>query len=365
MGPASLERMTELAAREWRLAIRRWERGGPIVLLEESQRLLTRATCAWAGVPLDEADVSRRARDFAFMIDAFGGAGPRLWKGKLARSRAESWLTKIIEGVRDGSVRATPGSALHVMAHHREVDGEPLPARTAAVELINVIRPTVAVSWLITFAALALFEHPEMRERVANDERYADLFVQEVRRFYPFTPYLGAKVRAPFEWKGHRFAKGTLVLLDVYGNDHDPGIWGDGETFRPERFESWSGGAYDFIPQGGGTRMGHRCPGEWVVMHHLALALHYLARCTTYDVPADQDLRVDLGRMPARPASGFVMRDVRATPLVEADPPRRPSATAARDSAAAEAAGELTSPRARPAPAATPVSGVEPAPRSL
>jgi hypothetical protein len=41
--------------------------------------------------------------------------------------------------------------------------------------------------------------------------------VQEVRRFYPFTPAIGAVVADDFEWRGHRFRKGTLALVDVYG----------------------------------------------------------------------------------------------------------------------------------------------------
>ena len=120
--------------------------------------------------------------------------------------------------------------------------------------------------------------------------------MQEVRRFYPFTPFLGARVRAPFDWRGHHFEAGTLVLLDVYGAQHDPLRWAAPEEFRPERFEGGSGGAFDFIPQGGGDpAQGHRCAGEWITMHQLALALHFLTRCIRYDVPA-QDLSVDLSR---------------------------------------------------------------------
>jgi cytochrome P450 len=85
----------------------------------------------------------------------------------------------------------------------------------AAVELINVLRPTVAVARFITFAALALHEHPGARQKLQEgDEEYLERFVQEVRRFYPFFPLVGGRARKDFEWRGHRFEEGTWVLLD-------------------------------------------------------------------------------------------------------------------------------------------------------
>jgi fatty-acid peroxygenase len=343
MSVSAIERLVDATAREWRSAIRRWERAGSVVLLHEAQRVLTAASCAWAGVPLDTRDAPRRAHDFAAMVDAFGGVGPRLWRGKLARRRTENWLASVVEGVRSGRLLAAPGTALHVMASERDLDGRPLEARTAAVELINVIRPTVAISWYVAFAAIALHAHPDARERMARERvggadgagAHVDAFMQEVRRFYPFTPFLGARVAAPFTWKGHLFRPGTLVLLDVYGTDHDPRCWDAPDEFRPERFETGSHAPFAFIPQGGGNRAtGHRCPGEWITMHELALALHFLTRCMTFELAPGQDLRVNLSRMPARPASGVIIHDARATARLDGSAPALPSITAAREAMA-------------------------------
>lgn len=347
MTPANLARLMDGTARQWRFAIRAWERADAVVLFDEVQQVLAAAVCEWAGVPLAPDEIPARARDLMLMVDAFGGVGPRLWKGKLARHRAERWIADLIEDVRRGGVHAEPDTALHVMAQHRELDGSLLDARTAAVEVLNVLRPTVAVAWYIAFAALALHEHPAAQAALAREPfdgsagEATDLFMQEVRRYYPFTPFLGATVRRPFDWRGHRFTPGTLVLLDVYGTNHDPALWDEPDAFRPERFRHWRNDAFGFIPQGGGDRAtGHRCPGEWVTMHNITLALHVLTRCATYEVAPDQDLRIDLTRMPTRPRSGFVLRQVRATPLLDDAFPRQPSPTAARDSAAALASGE-------------------------
>jgi fatty-acid peroxygenase len=340
MDATNLQRLVDETAQHWKRSIAEWEQAETVVLFDEVQQLLTRATCAWAGVPLDGDKVTQRARDFCDMVDAFGGAGPRLWKGKLARMRTERWMEGVIQKARSGRLHAEPGSALQVMAGLRAESGERLPPRVAAVELINVIRPTVAIAWYISFAALALHQHPHARRGVIADhagesaDGYTDLFMQEVRRFYPFTPFLGAKVRAPFDWRGHHFEPGTLVLLDVYGTNHDPHLWAAPEEFRPERFAGWSGDSFGFIPQGGGDpARGHRCAGEWITMHQLTLALHFLTRCVQYEVPP-QDLSFDLARMPTRPRSGFVMRGLRATPALLGPTPRLPSAFAARQTAA-------------------------------
>lgn len=342
MGPSRLDELVRETARQWQIAIRGWPARGRVVVFDEAERVLAAAACSWAGVPLATADVAARARDLGAMVDAFGGVGLRLWRGKLARRRTERWITGLVEQVRRGAVRGDPLSALQVMAQLRDDDDRLVDARTAAVEVINVIRPTVAIAWYVAFAALALHTHPLAAEQLARApvvgrmSDYADWFTQEVRRFYPAVPYLSAQVRSPFTWRGHVFEPGTLVLLDVYGTLRDPRIWDAADEFWPERFAHWRGGAFDLIPQGGGDRAtGHRCPGEWITMHEIALALHFLTRCVTYEVGPSQDLSFDLGRVPARPRSGFVICQVRTQPALEAEPPLRPSHVAAREAAAA------------------------------
>lgn len=86
-----------------------------------------------------------------------------------------------------------------------------------------------------------------------GNDSYLKLFVQEVRRFYPFFPFVGGCVQNEFDWRGRHFAKGTWVLLNLYGTNCDPRIWGDPEVFRPERFLRWAGSAFNFIPSGEAT----------------------------------------------------------------------------------------------------------------
>ena len=312
MTPESIERFADLVTERWRAYLGRWKEQEEVVLFEESSRLVTEAVCAWSGVPLPEEEVERRTEEFLALIEGAASVGYRQWRGRRARSRSEDWLSDLVEQVRAGTLDAPEGSALRTVAEHRELDGELLEPRIAAVEMNNVLRPTVAVARWITFAALALHEYPEHRERLRGaDDEAVERFVQEVRRFYPFFPFVGAIVRHDFEWSGYQFPEGTRVLLDLYGTDHHPDLWRDPDGFDPDRFHEWDGSAYNFIPQGGGDHhVNHRCPGEWISIAILKRCVRQLVEGMEYEVP-QQDLAIEMSDMPTLPESGFIMRNVR------------------------------------------------------
>jgi fatty-acid peroxygenase len=311
--PGGSERLADVMEAQWRDRIGRWERMDKVVLFREAEEIFCRAACEWAGVPLTETEAGRRTREFSAMIEGAGSIGPRNWYGQLLRARTEWWMRSLIEKVRAGELDVPEKSAAHIIAWHRNQGGELLDTEAAAVELINVLRPTVAVARFVTFAALALHEHPECRRKIEADEDYLELFVQEVRRFYPFFPFVGGRVRNEFYWRGRHFTEGTWVLLDLYGTNHDAGTWGDPEEFRPERFRRWDCSAFDFVPQGGGDhRRGHRCPGEWATIALMKRAVRQLTGSMSYVVP-EQDLRISLSQMPTIPKSRFVISGVQRT----------------------------------------------------
>ncbi|WP_262030861.1 cytochrome P450 [Microvirga sp. Mcv34] len=312
MTPESIRHLGTLVAEHWRAQARGWAAMDRVVLYPALHPVLTRAVCAWAGVPLADAEVPQRTGELVALFDAAAAVGPRHLWSRLARWRAERWVGGIVEQVRTGQLRPPERSPLEIIATHRDLNGVLLPARVAAVELLNLLRPTVAVSVFITFAAHALQLHPECRQRLEEDkDNYVDLFVQEVRRSYPFFPAVMARVRDDFDWNGYRFPRGRSVMLDLYGTNHDPRTWDKPEEFRPERFRQWDRGPFNFIPQGGGEHhVTHRCPGEWITIELMKVAVGVLARDMAYDVP-EQDLRIDRARLPALPRSGFVMSNIR------------------------------------------------------
>lgn len=312
MTPPHQKRLAELAMDQWLAALSKWEGAEKVELFEEAKNVLCKIACQWAGVPLEESEVKERADDFSAMVDAFGAVGPRHWKGRRARPRAEEWIRDIIENVRAGKTEAEKGTALYEMAFHTELDGSRLDTQMAAVELINVLRPIVAISTFITFSALALHNHPEYKEKLkSGNGDDLEMFVQEVRRFYPFGPFLGAQARKDFVWNQCEFKEGMLVLLDLYGTNHDARLWEDPNEFRPERFKDRKDQLFDLIPQGGGDpAKGHRCPGEGITIEVMKVTLDFLINHIEYEVP-EQDLSYSLVRMPSLPESGFVMSRIR------------------------------------------------------
>ncbi|MEK3732239.1 cytochrome P450 [Paenibacillus sp. FSL M8-0334] len=310
--PSHQHRLAELVSEQWLASATQWEREDSIMLFEEAKALLCRVACGWAGVPLPEEEVRARAEDFYDMVDAFGAVGPRHWKGRRARTKTEAWIRKMIEDVRAGHLQVDRESALGRIAYYRDEHDQPLDDHMAAIELINILRPIVAIATFITFSALALYEYPVWRDKLASggpEER--EMFAQEVRRYYPFAPFLGARVKQDFVWKDVAFEEGRLVLLDIYGMHHDPDIWEQPDVFDPERFRNGNEDPYRLIPQGGGDpAQGHRCPGEGVTVEVMKASLDFLVNRIEYDLP-EQDLSYPLNRMPTFPGSGFIMNNIR------------------------------------------------------
>src|SRR5690606_21572837 len=145
--------LADMTAEQWDIFIRRWETMGEVMLFDETEELLCRAICAWAGVPLEESEVNPLTYDLTEMIDSSGAVGSRHWKGRLARRRAEEWAGDLIELVRIRRMEAMQDSAINTIAWHRDPDGELLDKQVAAVELLNVLRPSVAVARYIIFTA--------------------------------------------------------------------------------------------------------------------------------------------------------------------------------------------------------------------
>jgi fatty-acid peroxygenase len=309
-GPDESARIADIMAEEWERCFRQAETG-TIRLFDIAREILTRSALRWVGIPFTPAEASRRTREFSEMIEASGSFGPRNWRAQLLRARCERWARQIVEDVRAGKIPASDRSPVHAVASHREADGTLLDVKRCAVELINLLRPTVAVARFIVFAACALDDHPEARQRIASgDDAYLRSFVLEMRRHAPFFPFIGGRARQPLEWSGHRFQEGDWALLDIFGTNRHPREWPRAEAFVPDRFVGHEPDAFTFIPQGGGeVSASHRCPGEHITNALMRRALILLTRMR-YHVP-EQDLSVDLACIPALPASGYLMSEVR------------------------------------------------------
>lgn len=279
------------------------------VLADELVDAYGAAALHWAGVRLPPRQARRTSRRLAGVVAGFGFqpvAYARAWRH---RRWADGWATDLVERVRAGTLTASPQTPLAVLARRTELD-----PRTAGVELLNLVRPTVAVAWLGTFAGRALALHPQWRERLADpgDDAARLAFAHEVRRATPFVPALAAVRTTDGEVDGVPVAAGERMVLDVMGLLRHPDQWRDPGAFRPERFlEGGLGQGREpadpavLVPQGGGPIEGHRCPGEDLALALLGSTVEVLATARVEPVDLGE---VSTRRIPTLPRGGVLLR---------------------------------------------------------
>ncbi len=304
--------LSKIVEELWQEAIHRQHKTRSYVLYDQLQDVLGRAACRWAGVLIPESEFPAFRRELTALFDFAGAVGPKYWLSLLARQKSNRRMMQYIEDVRKNKHDVPTDCAAAVIADYRDLEGKRLHTKIAAVELLNVLRPIVAVSAYITLTAHALDAFPASREVIVTGED-ADFhaYAQEVRRFYPFFPAIPARVQEPFVWEKYEFGPRTRLLLDIYGTNHDPRFWAAPNEFCPSRFRDQEIDPFGFIPQGGGDHASnHRCPGEWITIALIKMALCFLTRRVRYRVP-QQDKTIDFQRLPALPKSRFAVADMR------------------------------------------------------
>lgn len=307
MGPNKLAPFSEMMTRFWTDAVASWSNRGEIAFFPEAQLLLTRAMCHWAGIPLAADEVQKRTTEMFAMIDSFGGAAWRNWRGRFARRTHEAWLRDIVAKCRSGELKSVPGTAVHEISHYRDPNGNLFDLDVAAVELSNAFRPMLAAVYFMELQAAILMRDETARRRVVEDDIYCMNFAQEARRYYPFTPFLGGKTCRDVEWKGHIIPKDTVVVLDVYGIHHDPRVWPGPDSFNPDRFLSRPINQFNLLQQGGGKHAtGHRCAGEWFTLETMKIAARTLAASNLVGDPGP--IEFDMTRIPSRLKHQVVLR---------------------------------------------------------
>ncbi|KAF8813990.1 putative cytochrome P450 monooxygenase [Phlegmacium glaucopus] len=143
-----------------------------------------------------------------------------------------------------------------------------------------------SASFLQTFV-LALLSYPQCQQRIqteidivvgsarmpnlADYEQlpYLQAFINETHRFRPLAPLAVPHMATEdITYKGHIIPKNTFLFMNTWGIMHDPDIFEEPETFRPERFLKNSFGTKpgaditnfrDNFGFGAGRRI---CPGE-------------------------------------------------------------------------------------------------------
>ncbi|WP_413293649.1 cytochrome P450 [Bdellovibrio sp. HCB185ZH] len=310
--PQEILRLSRIVDAQFATGLAKWSTQDNVPLYPELVCLLAVSACSWLGIHLQTDEKEIRAEQLRSMYQDASVIGLRHFKSRQSRRETERWIGNLIHDIRRGKLNVSDTSPIHRIAFFRDEDGELLSEKIASVEALNLLRPIVAVSTFMIFAMHALSYYPEMAKDVALDLKFRDHFIQEVRRYYPFFPAVAAITKCNLDWMGVHIPENSRVLLDIYGINHHPELWDNPNEFNPNRFngKTWEN-LPDFIPQGGGNwRSGHRCPGEFITIQLMSVALDYFTRRMDFKLNLENP-NLAFPLMPPLPISEVVLRDVK------------------------------------------------------
>lgn len=138
-------------------------------------------------------------------------------------------------------------------------------------------------SWTLFLLA----QHPDVMQRLATELQeqttgpnpsfeelqsltYLDCVIKESMRVLPASSYSQRITSEPTNLGPLQLPVGTPVIFSQFITHHRPDLFEDADVFRPERWESITPSAYEYLPFGAGPRM---CIGASLAMMELRTAL--------------------------------------------------------------------------------------------
>ncbi len=182
------------------------------------------------------------------------------------RDEVDELLAAEIEERRSAAAEDSD-DVLSMLLAARHEDGSPMNAQELRDELVTLLvagHETTASSlaWILSRLAREPRVLAELRREVDSEDGgpYLSATINEGLRSRPVVPNTMPRyVNKPITVGGWDYEPGTSLVVNAYLIHHDPEIYPDPYTFRPERFLDEKPGTYTWIPFGGGRR---RCLGS-------------------------------------------------------------------------------------------------------
>jgi cytochrome P450 len=176
--------------------------------------------------------------------------------------------------------RASAGGddVLGMLLAARHEDGSEMKDQELRDELMTLLvagHETTASS--LAWAFTMLSRHPGVVEELRReDDDYLEATIHEVMRARPVIPNAAPRlIKKPVEIGGWSYEPGACLVVSSYLVHHDPEIYPEPYSFRPERFLGEKPGTYTWVPFGGGRR---RCLGASFAMLEMRTVLREVVR---------------------------------------------------------------------------------------
>lgn len=278
--------MTELAERE----IAAWPAGRPVQLHPKLQRL-TLEIILRAVFGVDQGPRFEELRDTLTAVLAFGESPLSVLPAirrfapmfktfrrfQALMERADRLIFDLIEE-RSRAQDHDRDDVLAMLLSARHEDGSPMSAQELRDELMTALvagHETTASQLAWAFERLA--RTPQVAQRLTReiDQNEADDYltatVNEILRLRPVLPNAEPRLtKQRVKIGSYEYPPGVSLLASAWLVHHDPDIYPDPSSFRPERFLGVSPGTYTWIPFGGGRR---RCLGASFALQEMKIVL--------------------------------------------------------------------------------------------
>ncbi|HXS33497.1 MAG TPA: cytochrome P450 [Solirubrobacterales bacterium] len=178
---------------------------------------------------------------------------------------------------------------LAMLLEARHDDSSPMSEQEIRDELMTLLiagHETTASSLAWAFERLG--HDPRVLSRLveeidAGEDAYLTATIQETLRIRPVLPNVAPRLVAkPIEIGGWTYPAGCSLVLNSYLIHHEPEIYPEPDSFRPERFLGEQPGTYTWIPFGGGRR---RCLGASFAMLEMKIVLR--SALSTFELQPD------------------------------------------------------------------------------